>query len=75
MILRTLLKLLVAADLIMAGVVVGHNTNVYSGQDQWIGVTWGTVGGCEAGPLAYNYGWPITGTVTDWVGCWKGISD
>lgn len=70
-----LYKLLLAAGLISAGVMVGHNTNVYHSYPNIIGVTWGTVGGCEVGPLANTYGWTPTGHLGDFVGCWKGISD
>jgi hypothetical protein len=70
-----LYKVLLGLGLIAGGVMVGHNVNVYHGTDQWVGVTWGTAGGCELGPLAENYGWPIAGNVSDYFGCWSGISD
>jgi hypothetical protein len=72
---RTLAKVVLGIGLVLGGAAVGHNVNVYHGADQWVGVIWGTVGGCEVGTLAHNYGWRQTGTAADYVACWHGIND
>lgn len=50
---------------LLACLAVGHNVNVYRGQDALVGVTWGHVGGCEVDQ--------VDNAVS--VGCWFGGRD
>lgn len=63
------------AFIVFLAIAVGHNTNVYNGTDQWFGITWGNVGGCEIGPNAVTYLPFTTIVIIPDAGCWKGISD